>query len=113
MNENNLKVNKSQKKRFLKLHCPKSERNSCENYALASSGRILSNISLVFWAIEFQKSFENCKSRNEEFGNIIQGPSYYLSPEIYPEIKRKGRQFPKTKISNLPESAINVKVLIG
>ena len=40
-----LKVSKSQKYFFLKLHCPKNEQNIRQDSAIASQGRILSNIS--------------------------------------------------------------------
>ena len=50
-----LKVSKSQKHYFLKLHFPKNELNIWQNSARASYGRILSNISSVSWAMEFQE----------------------------------------------------------
>ena len=50
-----LKVSKSQKEFFLKHHCSKYERNIRQNSALWSKGRILPNISFVFWAMEFQE----------------------------------------------------------
>ena len=40
---------------FLKLRCLKNERNIWQNSALVSWGRILSNISFVFWAMELQE----------------------------------------------------------
>jgi hypothetical protein len=49
-----LKVSKSQKHFFLKLHCPKNQRNIWQNSDLASWGRILSNVLFIFGAIEFQ-----------------------------------------------------------
>ena len=50
-----LKVSKSQRHFFLKLYCPKNELNIWQNSALASKGRILFNISFIFWAMEFQE----------------------------------------------------------
>ena len=50
-----LKVSKFEKHFFLKLHCPKTERNISQNSALVLYSRILSNISFVFWAMEFQE----------------------------------------------------------
>ena len=50
-----VKVSRSQKHFFLKLHCPKNERYIWQNSALASYGRILSNILFVIWAMEFQE----------------------------------------------------------
>ena len=49
------KVSKSLFFFFLKLHCPKNEQNIRQNFALSSYGRILSNILLVFWAIQLQE----------------------------------------------------------
>ena len=50
-----LKVSKSQKHFFLKHHCPKNEQNIWQNSALASKGRILSNVLFVFGAMQFQE----------------------------------------------------------
>ena len=50
-----LKVSKSQKHFFFKFHCPKNERNTWQNSALASYGRILSNISF-FGQWSFKKN---------------------------------------------------------
>ena len=50
-----LKVSKSQKQFFLKLHCPRNEQNTRQNSALWSWGRNLSNISFIFWAMEVQE----------------------------------------------------------
>ena len=55
--ESPLKVSKSQKHFFLKLHCPKNEQNICQNSALASYGIIFSNILFVFWAMELQENY--------------------------------------------------------
>ena len=50
-----LKVSKSQKHFFLKLHCQANEWNIWQNSALASYGRILYKISFIFWVMEFQE----------------------------------------------------------
>ena len=50
-----LKVSKSQNHFFLKLHCPQNERKIRQNSARWSKGKILSNISFVFGAMEFQE----------------------------------------------------------
>ena len=55
--ESPLKVSKSQKHFFLKLHCPKNEQNICQNSALASYGIFFSNILFVFWAMELQENY--------------------------------------------------------
>ena len=52
-----INVSKSQKHFLLKLHCPKNEWNIWKNSALRSRGRMLSKISLVFWAIQFEEKY--------------------------------------------------------
>ena len=50
-----VKVSKSLNIFFLKLHCPKNKRYIWQNSALASEGRILSNISFVFLGNRFSR----------------------------------------------------------
>ena len=55
-----VKVSKYQKHFFLKLHCPKDERNIRQNYALACFIRqnfVQYFVTFVFWANEFQEKF--------------------------------------------------------
>ena len=47
-----LKISKSQKLFFLKLHCPQNDLNIWQNLLRAE---ILSNISFFLWAMEFQE----------------------------------------------------------
>ena len=53
-----VKVSKYQKHFFLKLHCPKDERNIRQNYALACFIRqnfVQYFVTFVFWENEFQE----------------------------------------------------------
>ena len=53
-----LKVRKSQKQFFLKLHCPKSDRNILKDFC--AGAELLQKFSVTFWAIEL---LEKCLLR--------------------------------------------------
>jgi hypothetical protein len=50
-----LKVSKSQKHFFLRLHCPQNERNIKTKFCPMKLRQNFSNISFVFGAMEFQE----------------------------------------------------------